>query len=73
MYDTPGFTHKPERSIDLSPVVATLLPVNQSFDVEKAIRDLSRQVPTERDDYTTGVADGLNWAIRYLLGDKSAS
>lgn len=59
--------------IDLSGVVATIRPVNQSIDIAKAVEALERQIPAEKDEFTTGVAQGIRWAIRYLLGDKSAS
>lgn len=41
--------------------------------VGKFIQKIEDAKPPARDDYTQGVQDGLDWAIRILMKDKSAS
>ena len=41
--------------------------------VGKFIQKIEDAKPPAKDDYTQGVHDGLDWAIRILMKDKSAS
>ena len=38
----------------------------------KCIQKINDAKPTVKDEYTQGVQDGLDWAIRILEKDKSA-
>jgi hypothetical protein len=40
--------------------------------VAKCIQKIDAAKPPIKDDYTQGVSDGLDWAIRILEKDKSA-
>ena len=40
--------------------------------IHKFIQKIDDAKPPIRDDYTQGVQDGLDWAIRILEKDKSA-
>ena len=40
--------------------------------VQKFIQKIEDAKPPIKDDYTQGVSDGLDWAIRILEKDKSA-
>jgi len=40
--------------------------------VAKCIKKIEDAKPPIKDDYTQGVQDGLDWAIRILEKDKSA-
>jgi len=42
-------------------------------EVGKFIQKIEDAKPPAKDDYTQGVQDGLDWAIRILTKDKSAS
>lgn len=39
----------------------------------KIINKILSERPEVKDQYTTGVVDGLEWAVRIISGDKSAS
>ena len=39
----------------------------------RIINKILSERPAVKDDYTTGVVDGLEWAVRIISGDKSAS
>ena len=39
----------------------------------RIINKILAERPTVVNDYTTGVVDGLEWAVRIISGDKSAS
>ncbi len=39
----------------------------------RIINKILAERPTVTDQYTTGVVDGLEWAVRIISGDKSAS
>ena len=41
--------------------------------VGKFIQKIEDAKPPVKDDYTQGVHDGLDWAIRILMKDKSSS
>jgi len=41
--------------------------------VQKFIQKIEDAKPPAKDAYTQGVQDGLDWAIRILMKDKSAS
>ena len=41
--------------------------------IGKFIQKIEDAKPPAKDDYTQGVHDGLDWAIRILMKDKSAS
>jgi hypothetical protein len=41
--------------------------------VQKFIQKIEDAKPPAQDTYTQGVQDGLDWAIRILVKDKSAS
>ena len=41
--------------------------------IQKFIQKIEDAKPPSKDDYTQGVHDGLDWAIRILMKDKSAS
>ena len=41
--------------------------------VQKFIQKIEDAKPPAKDSYTQGVQDGLDWAIRILMKDKSAS
>jgi hypothetical protein len=41
--------------------------------IQKFIQKIEDAKPPAKDDYTQGVQDGLDWAIRILMKDKSAS
>lgn len=58
--------------IDSFGVVVRLHSVNTE-EVNRLVAKITHQIPDEKDDYTTGVADGMKWAIRVLTGDKSAT
>ncbi len=40
--------------------------------VAKCIRKIEEAKPPAKDEYTQGIQDGLDWAIRILEKDKSA-
>lgn len=40
--------------------------------VATCIKKIDAAIPPVQDDYTLGIQDGLNWAIRILEKDKSA-
>ncbi len=39
----------------------------------RIINKILAERPAVTDQYTTGVVDGLEWAVRIISGDKSAS
>ena len=39
----------------------------------RIVNKILAERPTVTDQYTTGVVDGLEWAVRIISGDKSAS
>ena len=41
--------------------------------IGKFIQKIEDAKPVIKDEYTQGVQDGLDWAIRILMKDKSAS
>ena len=41
--------------------------------VQKYVQKLEDAKPPVTDEYTEGVNAGMNWAIRIIRGDKSAS
>jgi hypothetical protein len=41
--------------------------------VQKFIQKIEDAKPITKDEYTQGIHDGLDWAIRILMKDKSAS
>ena len=41
--------------------------------VQKYVQKIEDAKPPVSDDFTEGVNAGMNWAIRILRGDKSAS
>lgn len=39
----------------------------------RIINKILSERPEVKDEYTTGLVDGLEWAVRIISGDKSAS
>lgn len=53
-------------------LVATEVKVAMDLKIKKFISKIEGERPEIKDDYTQGVTDGLDWAVRILNGDKSA-
>jgi len=53
--------------------VATML-ANKDYaeHLTKCIQKIVDAKPPAKDDYTSGISDGLDWAVRILVKDKSA-
>lgn len=53
--------------------VATML-ANKDYaeHLTRCIQKIVDAKPPAKDDYTSGISDGLDWAVRILVKDKSA-
>jgi hypothetical protein len=62
---------------DLTQDIRAMVMLNADIMVKDKLGRIINKILSERpevkDEYTTGVVDGLEWAVRIISGDKSAS
>lgn len=62
---------------DLTQDIRAMVMLNADIMVKdrlgRIINKILAERPEVKDEYTTGVVDGLEWAVRIISGDKSAS
>jgi len=66
-----------EEEDDMTQEIRQMISLEVKQEIEKLIKNIEEaKIPVKdevKDDYTTGVVDGLEWAVRIISGDKSAS